>query len=260
MPNLYLRQCNITFSRRFIDCLVDNGFIVTRRDRFNRSGIVINHGNGNDIYIGRRVNRLYLINNPSSIYLCANKLNNYRLLSEFYPKTWADVESIYKLPVMAKPLNGHHGYGIEKLGTPRQVYSHHSFHPSGYLYQEYIPIRHEYRFNIFDRDIYQISRRVKLDSRTDGGGMMFDYISLGNSAELSDKFYRYVDRVIDVFHSKVGNDISHYTIDVMKGMDNEYYLTEMNTACGLGSFTVQKLKDIIMSKYHNGELEKYRVR
>ena len=51
----------------------------------------------------------------------------------------------------------------------------------------------------------------------------------------------------------------HYTIDVMKGVDNNYYLTEMNSACGLGQYTTSKLIDILTSKYYNGELEKYRV-
>lgn len=258
--NLYLRQGNITFSRDFLNILRRYGFIITRRNRFLRNGLVINHGNHNPISLGRRVNRFYVCNNPDYIHYCSNKLHNYNILSSFYPKTWTNIENISQLPIVAKPLNGHHGYGIAILHTPKEIREFHSRHPIGYIYQEKIDIRHEYRFNIFNREIYQISHRERREERTSGGGYQFYYRSLGNSADISDKFYDYVYCVIDAFHSKVGDNIGHYTIDVMKGMDNKYYLTEMNSACGLGDFTTSKLVDAINKCINTGDIEKYRVR
>jgi hypothetical protein len=121
-------------------------------------------------------------------------------------------------------------------------------------------VKHEYRFNIFDNEIYQISYREKTPSITPNGGYIFNYRSLGNNAEISDKFYEFIDQIIHQFYSKVGNNVCTYTIDIMKDKRNNYYLTEINSACGIGEYTANKLKEKITESYTEGRLNKYRVR
>jgi len=262
MPTLklYLKQSNITFSRNFINVMRSYGFILTRKNRFLRNGILLNHGSSEQIEFGRKVNRFYILNNPSYIHYCSNKMDNYKILSSYYPKTTTSIEYINHLPIIAKPINGHHGYGIKILYTPSEVREFDRLHPSGYIYQNLVKIRHEYRFNIFDRHIYQISRRECSSERTPEGGYVFYYTSLGRDAGISDKFYDFVYNVISDFHNAIGNNLCHYSIDVMKGIDNKYYLTEMNSACGLGNYTVDKLLKEINASLSNDRLEKYRVR
>jgi glutathione synthase/RimK-type ligase-like ATP-grasp enzyme len=183
----------------------------------------------------------------------------YQILKDYCPPIFSNIEKINTLPIIAKPVNGHHGYGIVTLSTPSQIREFNRLHPHGYLYQKKITINHEYRFNILDGDIYQISRREKLPTLTPDGGFMFSYQSLGEDAGLSDKFYEFVNNVIHEVHNHLGDNLCHYTIDVMKGMDKKYYLTELNSACGIGDFTATKLYDLIRYKLLHGQLEKYRV-
>ena len=115
MDRIFVRQADITFSKTFVETMKNNGVIITRRDRFGRSGIMVNHGNGKPIELRNKVRKFYLINNPESIRLCSNKIANYEILKEFYPKSYNSVDEVDKFPIMVKPINGHHGYGIKKI-------------------------------------------------------------------------------------------------------------------------------------------------
>ena len=129
-----------------------------------------------------------------------------------------------------------------------------------YIIQQYIPIKHEFRFNVCDGSVFQISHRQQLDGRTEQNGYIFSYHSLGENARISQKFRSFVGDVIKTFHSSIGYDLGDYCVDVIKGQDGYYYLSELNSAYGIGQFTIQKLVNIIETKYNNGDLESYRVR
>ena len=257
---IYLRQGNITFSRDFVEHLKNKGIILTRRNHFKRSGIIINHGNTKPITKANNVKDLYLINKPEAISLCSDKMKNYKILNQFYPKTCRAVVDVKKFPVLAKPINGHHGYGIKKFDYIEDLSKFMKGVNKPYIIQEYIPIKHEYRFNILDRDVFQVSHKERLDEFTDKGGYVFSYRSLGKDAKLSKKFKDFVKDVIKAFHEVVGYTLGDYCIDVIKGQDNKYYLSEINSAYGVGQFTVDKLLETLNDKYRNGELEQYRVR
>jgi len=261
VDRIYVRQANITFSQSFVDTLRSNGVIITRRDRYNRSGILVNHGNGKPITVNPKVRNFYIINQPDSIRLCSNKVSNCNLLDEFYPEMYQSVEDVDKFPVMVKPINGHHGYGIKKIDNRSELEEFFRIHNlSKYIIQEYIDIKHEYRFNVLDRKVYQVSHKERQEGLTDEGGFIFVYRSLGKDAKISQKFWDYINNVIDAFHNEVGYDLGHYGIDVIKGKDGKYYLSEINSACGLGQFTLGKLLEKLKEKYNNGDLENYRVR
>lgn len=262
---MYLRQGNIVFSRDFVDTLKDKGVVLTRKNIFKRSGIVINHGNTKPIKKGRKVRELYLLNQPEYIKYCSNKLKNYNILEEFYPHTTEDINDVDKFPVLVKPLNGHHGYGIKRIDDMNELSSYFNTVKGKHLIQEYIPIKHEYRFNILDKDVFQVSHKQRIYNddgtpmKTDKGGMVFSYRSLGSNAKISDKFWDYINRVILKFHNSVGNHLADYCIDVIKGKDNTYYLSEINSAYGIGHYTSDKLIETINNKYISGELDKYMV-
>ncbi len=257
---IYLRQGNITFSRDFVEHLKSKGVILTRKDKFFRSGIVINHGNTKPISIGKKVKELYVLNKPEAISLCSNKMKNYEILKDYYPHTCRISVDTKDFPVLAKPLNGHHGYGIEKFDNVKDLSIFLKNAKQKYIVQKYIPIKHEFRFNVLDRDVFQISHKQRLDEFTDKGGYVFSYRSLGRNAKISGKFKNFVYDVIKTFHNNIGYDLADYCIDVIKGEDNKYYLSEINSAYGVGQFTVEKLINEINRKYDNGELEPYRVR
>ena len=256
---IYLRQGNITFSRHFVDTMKDSGIILTRKDKFLRNGIIINHGNTKPISIGKKVKKLYLLNKPSAIHYCSNKIDNYDILNEFYPHSCRASVDVDSFPVLAKPINGHHGYGIERFNNLKDLSMFLKKTNKQYIIQKYIPIKHEFRFNVLDRDVFQISHRQRLDEETDEGGYVFSYRSLGNDAKISGKFRNYVLDVIKKFHEVVGYSVADYCVDVMKGTDNEYYLSEINSAYGIGQYTIEKLVDSINYKYDEGKLEQYRV-
>ena len=258
-PNIYLRQGNIVFSREFVDILRSKEITLTRRNNFTRSCIIINHGNSKPYSIGRNVSKLYFLNHPDAIHYCCNKKHNWNILKDFYPNVYSNSElnGDINFPIIAKPLNGHHGYGIVVVKDRKQLDS--ISNKNSYIFQDLIPIKHEFRFNVLDRDVFQISHRQRLDEETDEGGYVFSYRSLGNDAKISGKFRNYVLDVIKKFHEVVGYSVADYCVDVMKGTDNEYYLSEINSAYGIGQYTIEKLVDSINYKYDEGKLEQYRV-
>jgi glutathione synthase/RimK-type ligase-like ATP-grasp enzyme len=256
-----LRQADITFSKDFVDVNRENGILLSRKNLFSVNAICINHGNSHPIKLKPTASKFYLLNKPESIRTCSNKIDNWKLLPKFYPKTYQHPEDVRKFPVIVKPIYGHHGYGIKIFKDKPRFLEFMRHGSSGYIIQDCIDIQNEYRFNIIDRTIFQISRKIRLDEQfTPKGGFEFSYKSLGVNADLSNKFRTFIEDIITEFHRKVGNDMADYCIDIIKGKDGNYYLTEMNSAYGLGQFTIEKLINEIRDKYEDGVLEKYRVR
>ena len=260
MVKIYLRLGNIVFSKTFLETVKELGFIPTRKSKFRSNGILINHGCSKPFKLSKNVSEFYIINQPDAIKYCSNKLLNYNILKDFYPEIYK-YKDINTFPIVAKLKNGHHGYGFTYINNLTELNEFRRNNDiSKYIFQRAIDIKHEFRFNVFDKLVYQVSHREKLDSRTEGGGLEFEYRSLGQNAKISTKFWNYVYDVIDVFHKSVGNTIAHYCIDVMKGYDKNYYLTELNSAYGIGNYTASKLIDLINDKYANGDLDKYGIK
>lgn len=255
----YIRLGNITFSKEFIERMKEFDLLVTRRDKFVKPNVImLNHGNSNNIAFGSKVNNFVLLNHPRSIRFCANKLDTYNALTEYSPQTYLSKEDVDTFPIIAKRITGYHGYGATVINTPEELQE---FNGRGYLYQKLLNIKYEYRFNVLDGEVYQVSRRAKRNGEmTDKGGYSFSYKSLGKEAKISDKFWIWVCDVIGKIESEIGNDLAHYALDVIKTEDGKYYVCELNSACGLGDYTLTKLLKAIDKKYNNGDLEKYRVR
>lgn len=260
MNRIILRQGNIIWSKEFVDTLRSREVILSKKDKFFKNAILINHGNSNPITLGKKVSKFYIINKPEAIKFCVNKMRNYKILDIFYPDTYESIYDVDKFPVFIKPIGGHHGYGAEKVETRDKLKRILNNSNTKYIIQDYVPIKHEFRFNVFDRDIFNVSHKIKQDYKTEKGGLVFGFRSLGQGAKISDKFKRFVKSVIDTFHRTVGYDLGTYCVDVMKGEDGKYYLSELNSAYGIGQFTLEKMLDTIDHKYKCNELERYRVK
>ena len=259
MPRYIIRLADIPFSKDFISTLKSRGVILSRRDVFGRSAICINHGNAKPITIRDNVKKFILINKPEAIKYCSNKRRNCKMLKDFYPTTYSNVNEVDRYPVVVKPLHGFQGVGIEKIESRNELDSYISRHNSNkFLIQECIPMKFEYRFNVLDRDIFQISKKQLIEGWN--GKFKFTFRSLGTDAKISNKFFNYVKSVIEEFHSQVGHDLGSYCIDVMKGKDKKYYLSEINSGYGIGQFTLEKLLYLLNEKYDGGELDNYRVK
>ena len=220
---------------------------------------MLNHGNSSDITLLKGVNKFYIINKPNAIKYCANKWENYKILKDFYPETHLSTEDVsLSFPIIAKPLNGHHGYGIMILKDKDDLKN---LSPNRlYLLQKFLNVKHEFRFNVFDGEVYQVSHREKIEDKTEKGGYIFVYRSLGANAKIKKKFWNFVYDVINQLHKNIPlSELSSYSIDVMKDFNGNYYLSEINSAFGIGSFTLAKLYSKIHEKYQDGSLEKYRV-
>lgn len=262
MPQrIILRQADITFSRDFVDTLVDAGIILSRRNLFNRNGIIINHGNHEPIRLGHRVSSMYIINQPDYIRYCSNKMISCRLLPKYYPDYWESFRDVDRFPVIVKPKFGHHGKGIRIIKSRHELIRFFTQHDnSDYVIQDFINISHEFRFNVFDRQIFQVSEKVRINQDVDRNGIEFEYRSLGEDPDIRPRFLTFLKGIINDFHKNVGYNLGSYCLDVMKSVDGDYYLCEINSAYGIGAFTLDRLITNIRNKYINRELENYRVR
>jgi len=261
IPRIIFRLGNITFSKNFIDLLKSKNVRISRANRYIRDAVVLNHGNSNSFTLSSRVKRFYLINKPSSIKYCSNKWLNYEILHDFYPRTQLSTDKDIRLnfPILAKPLNGHHGYGIVIINDSKMLESI-ANSKTVYILQDYINIKHEFRFNVFNRQVFQVSHKERTEDKTGKGGFIFNYRSLGEHAKLKKRFWEFVHNVIHTFHLTIPvEDLGSYCIDVMKDFNGNYYLSEMNSAYGIGEYTFNKLLGRIYNTWEEDRLARFRV-
>jgi glutathione synthase/RimK-type ligase-like ATP-grasp enzyme len=256
MPRYIFRLGNITFSRDFINTLKGEGVIISRRNSFGRSAVLINHGNQKPIEVMNKVKSFYIINQPHAIKHSSNKRLTQRILGHYCPSTYNSPSEVNNFPVVIKPIHGFQGRGVRRVDSRRELRSN-LRHYNDYIIQDYIEPKAEYRFNVLDNDIYQISRKEMVEGWN--GKFDFEWVSLGENAKLSNEFYRFVEHIIEDVYNQLGSDLGSYAIDVIKGNDNDYYLSEINSAFGIGEFTMPRMIEILNKKYYKGDLEKYKV-
>jgi glutathione synthase/RimK-type ligase-like ATP-grasp enzyme len=259
MPRYIFRLGDIPFSKKFIRTLRNRGVIISRRNEFGRSAVLINHGNHHPIKVKSNVQRFYVINKPDWIRYCSSKSANYNVLKDFYPKTYNHWEEVNKFPVILKRPHGFQGRSVMKIDSKTQLRNFMRGNNGSLIIQDYIPVLHEYRFNVLDGKIYQVSRKEMLEGYN--GKFKFEWKSLGTNAKLHNSTFKFVEDAIKQFHKKVGSNLGSYCVDVIKSKDKKgRYLSEFNSGYGIGEFTVSKLMDLLDRNYHSGKLEKYRVR
>lgn len=258
IPRIVVRLGNIKFTQDSIDTWKAYGVMVSRARGYVKDSVVINHGNSKNFKVGRGVRRLYLLNHPKYIEFSVDKWKGYTLLKPYYPETYlaSDYDGQLDYPFVAKPVTGYHGYGFQIIHDDNELEKVQNLNRP-YILQEYLERSVEHRFNVIDGEIYQVSKRIVKDGM-EGGCVR--YKSLGRDAKLSEAYWDFVHRAVNDFSDAVEDKIASYCIDVMKSKDGLYYLSETNTAFGVGGLTVEKLLETLRRKYDSGDLEKYRVR
>lgn len=249
---VYLRH-SIPLQRSLVDACKKEGVIVTRRSHFKRSGVVINHGDSRAITIGRRVKRLYVLNSPDIIRFAKDKQASLKSLRDFYPETLDSLCAV-TLPCLVKPRFGRASEGIVKCDSVEEL-SEVLRWTRRYIVQELVEnVTSEFRFNVFNSNVYQVSRKEK---QSDGG---FVYTSLGPAAELSEAFWQWARDCVDAIDTATGGKLVSYALDVIRQKGGHYYLCEVNSAYGLKGFTAKRFVKLVKEAYEEGALEEYRVK
>lgn len=253
----YIRFGNITFAKSFIEQARESGFICTRRHSFKKPTIILNHGNPDSLKTHQDT---ILLNHPEAIKYCMDKGLTSDLIADFMPTHYTPKgrtirQEHINYPIMVKPVKGYHGNGIRKINCIDKLSG---LDLSRYIIQDYISTKREYRFNILDGTIYQISRK-EIVSQTPIR-IKFDYISLGTGAKLSGKFFDYIKAVIAQISNELDNTMPHYAIDVLKAKTGKYYVAELNSAPGLYGRTFEKFQACLYEKLNAGDLEKYQFK
>ena len=252
-PKIFLRLANIIFSKPFIIETNAANLITTRRNTFKRPCIILNHGNAQPI---TTTPDTILLNHPDAVKYCINKNITRELIPGYMPDHYnPDTLTPKHFPVIIKPTTGHHSKGFKVIHTPQEL----SDTPGidRYIIQAHIETKGEYRFNIFDNTIYQISRKEIITRTADR--TTFNYISLGADAKLSPKFYDFIHSAMHDITNELENTLPHYAIDILKATTGRYYICELNSAPGLTGLTLPKLTSTITRKLYAGQLDKYKI-
>ena len=246
---------SLIFSKDTVKTIREIGCIPTRRDTFKSNSIIINHGNSNPITL--KGENIYLINRPTYINLSSNKLKTKELLSKYQPRE-ININEIERFPVVIKLPFGCQGKGVflvDSINALRNILSAHK----SVVIEEYKEPLHEYRFNVLDGKIYQISRKDMVTG-WDSKKFKFQWVSLGANAGLHKNTFKFVNSIINDIVKSTNYGLSSFAVDIIKSIDKKRYLTEINSAFGISNYTAVRLINTLLDKYENGELEKYRVR
>jgi len=214
-----------------------------RAYRYRDGDLVINWGNTQlPTWDNSQVKWL---NNPVRVRNASNKLTTLKMLDNAgikVPQFTTDMDRalLFDTIVVRHSLTGHSGQGIEIIDG----YDH--YIPNAPLYTEYIPAKAEYRVHIFDGNVIDISKKVRMEEpdlgyppvpdepdeeemmiKSHKNGWMFARGGINFNPELG--------RIAIKAVKTLGLDFG--AVDIIRGEDNEYYTLEVNTACGMETST-----------------------
>lgn len=191
-----------------------------------------------------------------------DKKDYYNLLKEydFMPKTvFSKKEALEKLnfPVVAKPIDGSNGVGIEKFDTKKDLESNKS---NFGLYCEYVEHKNEFRVYVLDGKVIYIIERIKLhqnkyniDVKKKDERIEFAYIP----QEI--KGFPYLKKVQSVA-GKISKELkghvnSIYSIDMLVTPDLKIKVIESNSKSQVGPLTfIEFCENLFEIPYHTRKL------
>jgi len=199
-----------------------------------------------------------ILNKPYAVDMATNKLVTLKVLHNYGIKTpqfTTDMDRalLFDTIVVRHRLTGHSGQGIE-IVDGRKGYNH--YIPTAPLYTEYIPAKAEYRVHIFDGNVIDITKKVRIEDDfepdpTEEEIMIKSHRNGWNFARGGIKFNPQLGRVAIQSVKALGLDFG--AVDIIKGEDNELYVLEVNTAVGLGNTTLNSYSNAIMNYKINHE-------
>lgn len=186
-------------------------------------------------------------NQPTAVAKAVNKLETFKSLDGHVsiPKwTETQVGAIKWLDegfiaVARHKLTGHSGEGIELIEPGNHLI------PLAPLYTQYVKKRQEFRLHVFRDKVFFTQRKarnkdvpddqVNWQIRNHGNGFIFAHnegINCGPQAE------QYAIDAVRVLGLDFG------AVDIIKGVDDRWYVLECNTACGLEGTTLNKYVEV----------------
>ena len=216
-----------------------------RAYRYRENDLVINWGNSG-VPNWDNVNVKWL-NKPSAVAIASNKLNTLTKLRECgvnVPYFSEDREDMgHELTIVRHKLDGHSGEGIEIIAEVDQI-------PIAPLYTKYIPAKAEYRVHVFDGNIIDISKKVRSnpeeeDFVSDEHRMIKSHQNGWTFARGGIQFNTELGRLALKSIQVLGLDFG--AVDIIKGEDGEYYVLEINTACGMADTTENSYINAILN-------------
>lgn len=193
-----------------------------------------------------------ILNSPEAIKVSGNKLASFKALKEAgvsvpeFKETREGLEDWLggtKKIVCRTTLTGHSGQGIVIAETLDQVVD-------APLYVKYIPKEHEYRVHVMKGEVFFVQRKArKLDvpddqvnwkvRNLDGG-----FIYANQAVECPDEVKEQAKKATEALGLDFG------AVDVIVKRNQEVYVLEVNTACGLSGTTLDRYVEAL--KQHTG--------
>jgi len=180
-----------------------------------------------------------MYNKPSEMLVSGDKKEFHELFKEhkFMPKTvFTEEDALTKLnfPIIAKPLDGHSGIGIEKFDDPQKLKeSKDKFD----MYSEFIKHKQEFRVSmlkdsviIIDERIPKIGEKSTVEKKDKDEELKFVYVKqdLQKVTWMNEALF-----ISKIIHNKLPLDV--WSLDVVVTEDNELFVLEANSASGLGA-------------------------
>lgn len=192
-----------------------------------------------------------LLNSPDAVANAVNKLQAFKCMDGHTSiPPWTDdreealewfIRGMLDPIVIRHKLTGHSGDGIQ-LFEEEQRYT--DPFPVAPLYTKYIKKRQEYRLHVFRDKVFFTQRKarnkdvpdenVNWQIRNHANGFIFAHqgVDCGPQAE------QYAVAAV----RSLGLDFG--AVDIIKGVDDRWYVLEVNTACGLEGTTLEKYAEV----------------
>lgn len=185
------------------------------------------------------------INSFQAVLTASNKLETFKLLQGRVPlPMWTEsrqeasrwlAEGVCETLVCRTKLNGHSGDGIVLVNQDEEL------HVDAPLFTGYVKKVNEYRLHVAFGDVFFVQRKArKLDAenvnwkiRNHQNGFIYANKDVRVSEEMKDA------AITAVMH--LGLDFG--AVDIIETARGEYYILEVNTACGLEGTTLEKYRE-----------------
>lgn len=211
---------------------------------------IVNWGNSLTPTWIDRANRVgaRILNKPKNVRLASNKILTFETLKNAnvnIPKFTTNIEDLenWEGKVYVRSLvNSSQGNGIEIIDLDEMFYSDIPYAP---LYTQAIDVKAEYRVHVFNGEVIDYVKKMRkvddipdehqLQVRNHKNGWIFCREGL-NRLERIEKLA--IDSV-----KALGLDFG--AVDIVRDQDNECFVLEINTACGMEETTLSKYSDNI---------------
>jgi glutathione synthase/RimK-type ligase-like ATP-grasp enzyme len=210
------------------------------------SGAIINWGNS--AFYRDMTYETELLNHPDAVAKAVNKLEAFKALDGHVsvPKWSESYDEAFKwftdhiVVVCRTKLTGHSGEGIviEDDTKPPVLFT------AAPLYTQYVRKRGEYRLHVFRDKVFFTQRKarnkdvpdeeVNWKIRNHANGFIFAHIDV----DVEPQAQQYAIDAVRVLGLDFG------AVDIIKGVDNKWYVLEVNTACGLEGTTLEKYVEV----------------